>query len=112
MPNVSDLTRNERQQDIILTMLERAAEFDSPQELAGVVRSVGNAFTLDDQLSLTEAIGVAWELRGLNRNDIVRLTIPVEDYRTAEGALVLVATTPFDALLEEYVAAAGTGTPE
>ncbi len=48
MPNVSDLTRNQRQQDMILSMLEKAAEFDSPQELAGVIRSVGNAFTLDD----------------------------------------------------------------
>ncbi len=112
MPNVSDLTRNERQQDIILTMLEKAAEFDSPQELAGVVRSVGNAFTLDDQLSLTQAISLAWDLRGLNRSDIVRLSVPVENYRTSDGALVLVATTPFDALLDEYIAAPATDAPE
>ena len=112
MPDVSDLTRNERQQDMILTMLEKAAEFDSPQELAGVVRSVGNAFTLDDQLQLREAISLAWELRGLKRDDIVQLTIPVENYRTAEGALVLVPTRPFDSLLEEYVAAAVAELPE
>ncbi len=112
MANVSDLTRNERQQDVILTMLEKAAEFDSPQELAGVVRSVGNAFTLDDQLSLGEAISLAWELRGLERRDIVQLTIPVENYRTPEGALVLVPTTPFDSLLAEYVAAAVAELPE
>ncbi|MDJ0952379.1 MAG: LCP family protein [Acidimicrobiia bacterium] len=112
MPNVSDLTRNERQQDIILTMLEKASEFDSPQELAGVVRSVSNAFTLDDQLSLSDAISLAWDLRGLNRTDIVRLTIPVESYRTADGALVLVPTTPFDALLEEYIAAPVVELPE
>jgi len=105
MPNVSDLTRNERQQDIILAMLEKAAEFDSPQELAGVVRSVGNAFTLDDQLQLGEAISLAWDLRGLERTEIVQLKIPVEDYRTAEGALVLVPTVPFDTLLDQYVAA-------
>ena len=112
MANVSDLTRNERQQDIILAMLEKASEFDSPQELAGVVRSVSNAFTLDDKLSLSDAISLAWDLRGLKRNDIVRLTIPVEDYRTADGALVLVPTTPFDALLDEYVAAPLVDLPE
>jgi LCP family protein required for cell wall assembly len=105
MPNVTDLTRNERQQDIILAMLEKAAEFDSPQELAGVVRSVGNAFTLDDHLSLSDAISLAWDLRGLDRNDIIRLTIPVEDYLTADGAQVLLATEPFNQLLDEYVAA-------
>lgn len=112
MPDVSDLTRNERQQDVILTMLEKASEFDSPQELAGVVRSVGNAFTLDDQLSLSEAIGLAWDLRGLKRSEIVRLTVPVENYRTSEGALVLVATTPFDSLLEEFIAAPVAELPE
>ncbi len=112
MPNVSDLTRNERQQDMILSMLEKASEFDSPQELAGVVRSVGNAFTLDDQLSLTDAINLAWDLRGLDRADIVRLSVPVENYRTSEGALVLVATTPFDALLEEFIAAPAIDSPE
>ena len=112
MANVSDLTRNERQQDIILTMLEKAAEFDSPQELAGVVRSVGNAFTLDDQLSLSKAVSLAWDLRGLDRNDIIRLTIPVENYETPEGAQVLLATTPFNTLLEEYLAAPATEFPE
>jgi LCP family protein required for cell wall assembly len=112
MPDVSDLTRNERQQDLILTMLEKVAEFDSPQELAGVVRSVGNAFTLDDRLSLSQAISLAWDLRGLRRSDIVRLTVPVENYRTSDGALVLVATTPFDSLLAEYIAAPEAELPE
>jgi len=112
MPNVSDLTRNQRQQDIILSMLEKAAEFDSPQELAGVVRSVGNAFSLDDQLSLSDAINLAWDLRGLNRQDIIQLSIPVENYTTAEGAQVLLATEPFHTLLEEYLAAPGTELPK
>jgi LCP family protein required for cell wall assembly len=112
MEDVSDLTRNERQQDMILTMLEKAAEFDSPQELAGVVRSVGNAFTLDNQFSLSSAINLAWDLRGLDRDDIVRLTVPVENYETADGAQVLLATTPFDTLLAEYVAAPGADLPK
>lgn len=62
MEGVSDLTRNERQQDVILSMLQTASQFDSPQELAGVVRSVGNAFTLDNQLRLTDAVSLAWDL--------------------------------------------------
>ncbi|MCP4968211.1 MAG: hypothetical protein GY926_23625 [bacterium] len=112
MEDVSDLTRNERQQDVILAMLEKASEFDSPQELAGVVRSVGNAFTLDDQLTLSEAAGLAWDLRGLRSEDIVRLRIPVEHYVTAEGAQVLVATMPFDDLLQQYLAAPVNESPE
>lgn len=112
MTNVSDLTRNERQQDIILEMLGKVAEFDSPQELAGAVRSLANAFTLDDQLGLTEAIDLAWDLRALKPADIVRLKIPVEDYETAEGAQVLVATRPFDELLEDHIAAPVAELPE
>ncbi|MDJ0664675.1 MAG: LCP family protein [Acidimicrobiia bacterium] len=112
MPNVSDLTRNERQQDVILTMLEKASQFDSPSELAGVVRSVSEAFTLDDQLGLSEVIGLAWDLRSLDREDIVRLKVPVAFYVTAEGAQVVVATTPFDNLLEEYIAAPVPDLPE
>jgi anionic cell wall polymer biosynthesis LytR-Cps2A-Psr (LCP) family protein len=113
MPNVSDLTRNQRQQDMIMRMLEKASEFDSPSELAGVVRSVSNAFTLDDKLSLSDAINLAWDLRGLNRNDIIQLKIPVENYKTADGAQVLLPTEPFHTLLDEYLAAApGDGTPE
>ena len=112
MDNVSDLTRNERQQDMILAMLEKASEFDSPQELAGVVRSVGNAFTLDDQLGLTDAINLAWDLRGLNADDIIRLRIPVDHHETAGGAQVLVATVPFDEVLGEYVAAPVPDLPE
>jgi len=112
MPNVSDLTRNERQQDVILTMLEKASQFDSPSELAGVVRSVSKAFTLDDQLGLSDVIGLAWDLRSLDREDVVRLKVPVEFYETAEGAQVLVATKPFDNLLEEYIAAPLPDLPE
>jgi LCP family protein required for cell wall assembly len=112
MADVSDLTRNERQQDIILTMLDKAGDFDSPQELAGAVRSVSNAFTLDDQLGLSDVISLAWDLRGLTADGIIRLKIPVENYETSAGAQVLVATTPFDELLQEYFAAPASELPE
>lgn len=112
MDNVSDLTRNERQQDMILAMLDKAAQFDSPQELAGVVRSVGNAFTLDDQLGLSDAINLAWDLRDLDAKDIIRLRIPVDNHKTSDGAQVLVATLPFDEVLGEFVAAPIPDLPE
>lgn len=112
MDDVSDLTRNGRQQDMILSMLEKASDFDSPQEMAGMVRSLSNAFTLDDQLGLGEAVGVAWDLRGLSPSAIVRITIPVDPHETADGAQVLVATVPFDELLSEYFAASGEEAPE
>jgi len=115
MDGVSDLTRNSRQQDVMMAMLAKASDFDSPQELAGVIRSLTNAFTLDDQLGLTDAINLAWDLRGLEPEEIIRLQIPVENHEAEIGGLpaqVLVATRPFDELLEEYFAAPATELPE
>jgi len=109
MPGVSDLTRNERQQDVILAMFKKAGKFDSPQQLARVVRSVSDAFTLDDQLGISDAIGLAWDLRKLDPSDFVRLTIPVQNYETSTGAQVLLPTVPFDELLSDYYAASASG---
>ena len=77
-----------------------------------MVRSLSNAFTLDDQLGLGEAVGVAWDLRGLSPSAIVRITIPVDPHETVDGAQVLVATVPFDELLSEYFAAPAEDAPK
>ncbi len=95
MPGVSDLTRNQRQQDLILSMLSRAADFDSPGELTTFVHSLGNTFTLDDRLGLTDAVDLAWANRDLQPESFVRLTIPVEPYETSGGAQVLLPTASF-----------------
>lgn len=101
MSDVSDLTRNERQQEVLLEMFAKLREFTSPTDLTGTVRSLANAFTLDDQLGITDAISIAWSLRGIDPTKIVTFSIPVADERTASGAAVLVPTTSFDRLLAE-----------
>ncbi|MDH3293671.1 MAG: LCP family protein [Acidimicrobiia bacterium] len=99
--NVSDLTRNERQQDLILTIFQRAAEFSSPQEMAAVAHSLADAFTLDDQLGIGAAIDLAWNNRGLDPSTIIRPTIPVTDHVTPGGAQVLIPTKSFQEVLDE-----------
>ncbi len=101
MSRVSDLTRNQRQQEVILDMLGKLGDFQSPQDLTNTVRSLTSAFALDDQLGLAAAVNLAWDLRDMQPSDIVRLEIPVADDRTASGALVLINTVPFDQVLAE-----------
>ncbi len=102
MPFVNDLSRNERQQDVILAMLDNVRSFKSPRDLTRAVRSLTDAFTLDDQLGVTEAISLAWDLRDIDPSTIIRLQIPVADYVTPQGAAVLIPTASFDTVIAEY----------
>ncbi|MEM9565841.1 MAG: LCP family protein [Actinomycetota bacterium] len=99
MPQVNDLTRNQRQQELLLTVLARVGEFDSPGDLSGFAASLGDAFTLDDRLGLADAAELAWRHRDLSADAIVRLQIPVRSHVTAGGAQVLLPTEPFAATL-------------
>ncbi len=102
--NVSDLTRNERQRDLILTVFQRAAEFSSPQDMAAVVGSMADAFTLDDGLGMAAAVDLVWNNQDLDHGTITRATIPVTDHVTAGGAQVLLPASSFREVLDEALA--------
>lgn len=105
MSGVTDLTRNQRQQEMILALFAKAKNFSSQSELMATVRSMSNAFVLDDQLSLTEAVSLAWGFRSINLDEIYRLTIPVKDYRAEDSQgnvqFVLLPTKSFEDILDE-----------
>jgi LCP family protein required for cell wall assembly len=101
MANVSDITRNERQQEVLLEMFSKLRTFDSPSDLTGTVRSLTDAFTLDNQLGLTDAISLAWGLRDIDPTTVVSLSIPVASDRTSSGASILVPTASFDQVLAD-----------
>jgi LCP family protein required for cell wall assembly len=101
MPGVNDLTRNKKQQDVILAMFAKLKRLDSPAQLSAIVESLTNEFTLDDQLGVGDAIQLAWSLRTLDVDEITRITIPVRDFTTEDGAFVLVPTVSFSELLGE-----------
>jgi len=94
MPGVGDHTRNTRQRDVVLQMLRKLSGFSSPAELVSLANAAAGAFTLDSGLSLTMAVGIAWDLRG--RAGSVRSPhIQVTSYTTESGAWVLIPTEPF-----------------
>jgi len=92
---VNDLTRNERQRDIVLQMLARLSDFPNPSALVRIVEAIPDAFTLDDGITLRRAAGLAWKLRGFPRDKVATPTIPVIFHATADGAQVLLPAESF-----------------
>jgi len=99
VPGASDLLRNQHQQDVIIELFKELKSFDSPSELTSQVAGLADAFILDDTLSITDAVGLAWTMRDINLVDINRLEIPVRLTRSKSGQSIVVATVSFDELL-------------
>ena len=103
MPGVSDLTRNQRQQDLLLTALDQLKEIRSIPELQGLVEDVSNAFTIDDDLGLGDAIALLWDVRTISSDDIHRVTLDVRTSTTALDESILLLNAPFqDTLIGGY----------
>ena len=101
VPGASDLQRNQHQQDVILQLFAKMKTFGSPTELTTKARSLADNFVLDDGLSISKAVNLAWGLRSLDIETIKRLEIPVRLTRSKSGQSILVATATFDDVLAE-----------
>jgi len=95
IPGVNDLTRNQRQQDVIIQALAELKQFTTVTEFTGVVEELSHDFAIDDGMSLTEAVSFAWNLRSLDTSTIVRPVLEVADYVDPSGAYVLIPTKSF-----------------
>ena len=104
MPGVNDLARNERQRSFLIDMMGRLSNFTSPQELASTARAISPHITVDSELSLVSAVELAWALRGVEEGDVTELEVPVVDHVTDDGAAVLLASTPVQELVSEFLA--------
>jgi LCP family protein required for cell wall assembly len=92
---VSDLTRNARQQQLLLALLAELKGLRTPGAVADLAGEVSEAVQLDETLSMGEAIGLAWDLRRVSASSIQRPTIPVEASATEDGSFALVPLAPF-----------------
>ena len=95
MSGVNDLTRNDRQQEVLIQILREVRSLENLGSLVDIVDSIADAVTIDDGMTLGGAIGLAWDLRAVAPQEIRRLTIPVRHFRTESGAQVLLAKEPF-----------------
>ena len=95
MEGVSDLSRNDRQQYIILQLLEEIKNFSSLGELSTFIGTLEDAFVIDENLSLNNAVNILWNFRESNLSDINKLSIPVKSYELNDGRQVLIITENF-----------------
>lgn len=102
MPGVSDLARNQRQRRFVIDMMKRLGDFSSPQALASRARTLAPFVTVDSRLRLTDAVGLAWALRGVDAGKVEELTIPVRN-ANYNGASVLEATEDVSEIVARFL---------
>lgn len=103
LPGVNDLVRNERQRAFLIDIMGRMADFTSPQAMASAARAVAPYVTVDSDLTMLEAVDIAWTLRGYGSSSVVQLEVPVYDATTEAGAQVLVASVPVDEIVSDFL---------
>ena len=101
MIGVSDLSRNERQQYVILQLLKRVDDFDSLSELNKFINTLEDSFIIDENLTLNNAINTLWNFRGTNFNNINKLSIPTSPYELQDGRQVLIISKNFSQYASE-----------
>lgn len=108
---VSDLTRNERQRAFLVEMLGRLSDFSDPQDVLTVAQTIAPHVTVDSKLGITQAVSLAWTMRGLD-DSVTEVSIPVDDYVTQAGAEVLVAAVDIESVIAEVIAVETVGQSE
>ena len=95
MEGVSDLSRNDRQQYIILQLLNEIKDFSSLGELNKFITTLEDAFIIDENLSINSAVNILWNFRDTDLSDIKKLSIPVTPYELDDGRQVLIISENF-----------------
>lgn len=97
----SDFLRQRRQQDLLFQLADKLASYSTVASLASALENLASAVRMDSGWSIWEVAQLGFRYRGLDRDDVIRLSIPTEDYRTGAGAQVLLPTESFNRVLGE-----------
>lgn len=95
MEGVSDLSRNDRQQYVILQLLNKVSEFSSIAELNSFINTLEDSFTIDKNLTLNRAIETLWNFRNIDLEKINKLSLPTYPYELQDGRQVLIISENF-----------------
>lgn len=97
----SDFSRQQHQRELLLKLAEQLRT-SSLAAVASSLQSLSHTFRLDRGWSIAEAVEWLWLYRSLDPSEVTQLRIPVKDYRTSEGAQVLLPTETFNAILSRW----------
>ena len=73
MPGVSDLTRIQKQQQLILSLMKKINNFESFNNFLNFVNALENAFTIDQNISILEASNLLWDFREIDFDNVNKL---------------------------------------
>jgi len=90
MPGVSDLTRIERQQYVVMQLINELKEFESINELNSFIKALENSFIIDENLSINKAVEILWTFRNIDLSNVQKFTTPVDYLTLNDGRQVLV----------------------
>ena len=90
MPGVSDLSRIERQQYVVMQLIKELKNFESINELSSFINALENSFIIDETLSINKAVELLWTFRNIDLNNVTKLTTPVDFVTLSDGRQVLV----------------------
>ena len=97
----SDFSRQQHQRELLLKLAGQLRN-SSLAALASSLQNLSHTFRLDRGWSIAEAVEGLWRYRSLDPSQVTQLRIPVQDYRTSEGAQVLLPTETFNAVLSRW----------
>ncbi len=90
MPGVSDLTRIERQQYVVMQLINELKDFESVNELNSFIKALENSFVIDENLSINKAVEILWDFRNIDLTNVSKFTVPVDYLTLNDGRQVLV----------------------
>ena len=90
MPGVSDLTRIDRQQYVVMQLINELKNFSSINELNSFIKALENSFIIDENLSINKAVEILWTFRNIDLSNVSKFTTPVDYLTLNDGRQVLV----------------------
>ena len=73
--------RIEKQQQLILSLMEKINNFESFNSFLDFVNALENAFTIDQNISIIEATNLLWDFREIDLENVNKLTVPTYNYK-------------------------------
>ncbi len=90
MSGVSDLTRIDRQQYVVMQLIKELKNFSSINELNSFIIALENSFIIDENLTINKAVEILWAFRNIDLNNVSKFTTPVDYLTLNDGRQVLV----------------------
>ena len=97
----SDFSRQQHQRELLLKLAGQLRS-SSLATLVSSLQNLSHTFRLDSGWSIAQAVEWVWRYRAIDPSQVTQLRIPVEDYRTSEGAQVLLPAATFNEVLSGW----------